>query len=1122
MKALSNEEKWISQRPVLLVGVGGTGCRVAEKIRQTALENQSELSRRLAILGVDTDTGDVDKMRSKHMEMVQLSSHSRVEEILTDGGLNDYLKWHPSASELTWKYLNRDMLTGAGQIRLLSRLAFTENLTTRRSIDSALKKIQIKLFSPSNTLDHPAATGSVDVMVICSLAGGTGSGMFLPLSIYIRNWLESLKLTTYFKGFFLLPGIYKNSSQVPPDQHPNLDTNAYASLKELHSLVQSVTGRHSMPVDFSISKKISAHLAHANDLPFDLVSMFDDSSRGGQALGRNIGVYESMAADCAHQLLLTPIGVNSQSTMDNNILNYIAAERENRTEIYMSMGTSGICYPQDSVEKYLGLRYTLATMDDEWLLPEERYRNEIREHEMQKAAGNSKIKRPKRFQSYIQSVESMATQEEGRGFFSGIKALVERMDDNEEGRATRTYDAFLAAITSEVLKSFRDDDSLRDLYSPTFGVQSKDVFKRNLLKNVNTREMLFSALESAIEERLLSEPRNTIASLWTIGEQSSDEGWKPHHLQYHLLRNKLHPVASRYFLYNLKIALADSLREELKAKASYERTLENLRREFDDPETQDTIETPVSRARDVGATGFWKELIARQKTRFVDDYLAYCDNRTNTLRKSADSAVKVKLYEVLIYHVNALISVYEELFAALEDLKDQLLEETEAEANAYSSALQERDTYIYVAGGKKAKEAMWDELRLHIEDEERAKDVYRSLGETLYGVYKERTEERGRFDQIVITDFKELFQEKVRRDFCQAVVREKYAGYYQMCAVNAAKFDARLEQVSKPAEHLRDLVRLVLQQSNPLVMLEGQDMPRRIWAVSGVNLEALDGTSGAESVLVGGDHNATILANNQFSDTRLSCATFAMRLEASDFSKFALHGEYQVSYQARIDELLQQQFDRPGEATGVFTPHISKDWHKPGMLPEITREIERKRNEQALQAFFLGYAQELFQTRKVNRQERIFFKGRNICPANETALLFALIANPPAVRSILDSSRSVSGSTPVDALATSRNVLKAALIDIGSENKVNSALDTLFALVYGSLVELNPRMTGEGLKNLFVDQLKYKSSLARLKDFTCLEVRVRETVKARIDAALSQFIGGLEQTIAARSEQGKL
>lgn len=1121
MTELTKTNTWISQRPVLLVGVGGTGCRIAEKIKRAAEENGSALSRRMAILGFDTDTADINRMRANNMEAVQLSSHSRVGEILDDPDMEDYLKWHPGTEELTWEYKNRDMLTGAGQIRLLSRLAFTENLTTKRSIDSALKSIQVKLFSAANTSYDPAPTGSVDVMVICSLAGGTGSGMFLPLSIYIRNWFESLELTTYFKGFFLLPGIYKNSSEVPREQHPNMDTNAYASLKELHSLVQSLTGRHTVPIGFSISKKVSPHLSTLKDRPFGLVSLFDDSSRGGQALGRNIAVYESMAADCAYQLLLTPIGPKSASTMDNNILTEIAAAAEKRSEFYMSMGTSGIVYPQESVERYLGLRYTLATMDDEWLLPEERFGNEVREFEINKAAGNTRIKRPKRFQSYIQSIESMAIQEEGRGFFSAIKAQVER-SDAEEGQVLRSYDAYLASITEEVLSTFKDDPSLRDLFSDAFGGQSKDVFKRNLLKNVNTREMLFNSMESAIDERLLHEPRNTIASLWTVGEQSGDEGWKPHHLQYHILRDKLHPVAARYFLYKLKVQLAERLREAQNASSMFERKLDNLRKEFDDPDTKDFVETPVVRARELKSSTFFKELITRQKSRFVDDYLAYCDNRTSALQGKANAAVKEKLYEVLTYHVGAMIEVYEELFTAIEDLKDDLLEETEVEANAYGSPLQERDTYLYVLSSKLAKEALWERLSLTIQDEERAKEVYRSLGETLYGVYKDRTRERNRFERPVPTNFAELFQQKVRRDFCQALVREKYANEYQMCAVDAALLEAELEGREDPFAHVKMLVTRACQQSNPLTVLENEQIPRRIWATNQKNLDAFTSRSKAEEILVGGDHNTTILADDEFIDTRLTCSTFAVSLEAADFSKFAYNGEYQISYQARVDELLRQQYENPGKPTGVFTPHIDCNWHRPGVLPEITPEVEQSRQRLAMESLFLGYAQNLFVSKKVNRKDCIFFAGRNLCADDVNALRSALVATPEVGQHIRESIGQSDIANYLDGLTDSPNLLRAALLDMSADGGAGNALEILLAMAYRKIREQNPRLTTAGLQALFLKTYNYKASLSVLGDFTSREQDVRDMVIATIDSALKQFNLGLEREIAARSVQGKL
>ena len=51
-------------RPTLLVGVGGTGSRIAEGILAQAIENDSSIKGRVRIIALDTDANDIAKLKN--------------------------------------------------------------------------------------------------------------------------------------------------------------------------------------------------------------------------------------------------------------------------------------------------------------------------------------------------------------------------------------------------------------------------------------------------------------------------------------------------------------------------------------------------------------------------------------------------------------------------------------------------------------------------------------------------------------------------------------------------------------------------------------------------------------------------------------------------------------------------------------------------------------------------------------------------------------------------------------------------------------------------------------------------------------------------------------------------
>ena len=61
-----------------------------------------------------------------------------------------------------------------------------------------------------NQLTGEQAQQALRVIVVSSLAGGTGSGLILPVAMYIKNFLTTRfkQSANIMRGFFILPEVF--------------------------------------------------------------------------------------------------------------------------------------------------------------------------------------------------------------------------------------------------------------------------------------------------------------------------------------------------------------------------------------------------------------------------------------------------------------------------------------------------------------------------------------------------------------------------------------------------------------------------------------------------------------------------------------------------------------------------------------------------------------------------------------------------------------------------------------------------------------------------------------------------------------------------------------------------
>lgn len=234
----------------ILIGLGGTGSEVINDFlkitsRYPLKENKFEW--------FVFDSASLDKARLKQL----VKEPQRY--IKSDGFnssrivINDLLKKYPDSNlnDIFPKgdYLRENDISshgGAWEIRKMGFLILLYHIFTsdENIFDKIIKSIS-KYPKRAKEEDDEEKISNIKVFIVNSIAGGTGSGLFLPFSSFLRQQLKNkyikdseFDLTIF--SFLALPNFVAKGLRDPKDDltRNRYQANAYEALLEINSLIQ--------------------------------------------------------------------------------------------------------------------------------------------------------------------------------------------------------------------------------------------------------------------------------------------------------------------------------------------------------------------------------------------------------------------------------------------------------------------------------------------------------------------------------------------------------------------------------------------------------------------------------------------------------------------------------------------------------------------------------------------------------------------------------------------------------------------------------------------------------------------------------------------------------------------
>lgn len=204
-----------SYRRSIYIGIGGLGVQVISKVKEFFNE-KDEILPMIKYLGIDTNNHELQNSNLNNEEQVFLRT---CKPIILFRYQPQRFPWMPDENK---EDINSICDCGSGQIRSNGRFAFEVN---RRIICERLQRYYHELVDIRLEMADIINSPNIDIHVVSSIAGGTGSGIIIELAKMIKEIIPNSNVMGYFfsDSFFQsLPCTW------------NVKANAYATLFELN------------------------------------------------------------------------------------------------------------------------------------------------------------------------------------------------------------------------------------------------------------------------------------------------------------------------------------------------------------------------------------------------------------------------------------------------------------------------------------------------------------------------------------------------------------------------------------------------------------------------------------------------------------------------------------------------------------------------------------------------------------------------------------------------------------------------------------------------------------------------------------------------------------------------
>lgn len=944
----------MNQVPTLVLGIGGIGCKIAAAISDS-LSNEDR--KYVSVIGIDTNVNDLSKLRDKHqMEIIQTSDDMEVSAYLE--AHPEYLEWFPDNN-----FLRKCTMTdGAGQVRTLSRLAFLASVERGRFTPILQEITRIR------KVDGNPHNKNLTVMVVGSITGGTGAGLFLNIPFYIRDLIKSQAgiKRCVIRGMFVGPDILED---VQPSQ-TNKDAvcvNGYTCLKELNAFyMRPAIGKE-------IANNLRLEFYNHNDtsvqnVPYNYLYLVEKSGDLGTMGDARIDEVINYIARVVFVLMFSPVTADALSIEDNFILKLIDKGGMNR---YAGAGMCRLLYPIKTAQEYVTLSVVRDLVQREWMLIDQEF-TALSRAAMAKMVSDSTVKKPELKTSYVEIFEKETLGDHAKLGKFAQEAYIEQ----DSGYISRASE-FIAALDT-MIEELLDSDDVREKEEACKVDDQK-------MKNFSDAEAQISDVWEGMRKyaqyakHLIDTKLNGYADdLFPTSKEIMDfHKDKPECIYQYLA--KVHPVTARFLIYDIINRLEAKI-TELKTEIMGVDLSAYTAEDFDlktegiqgPAEALGTIRDkrhpiwkmlgPVGQA----INGEEKALIKlKRRLREV------CDTHISTTHDYIENSLKYLVSQLVLERMITLADNYTIFFNTVAAKIDRNNENITRLENIHFPYGQDG---IYCSKNAFRKMAtdfllqqsqdLSDETKVAIFEQiylvQSRSYTISSTAETKAAKERRMQEDKKKLEAVFNTAVIETIRSNVIEHgtgIVNLTAREALIKEFELTEQMVPDDPGYADEIQKYAQKR---IATALKVAAPMLTTEGrhEDTELTFIALSPACAETdaelkPDTTETAKFYLPITTANATVIINSEFDDTELACMRLSYNFTIEDLTKYKAGARNSIAYNDRITNLgVKRVFNyNSDEMIVVVNPHLNSHWHEEGFIPSIHGKQRQKDHIDNLKAF---------------------------------------------------------------------------------------------------------------------------------------------------------------------------
>ncbi len=988
---------------ILLIGLGGTGSRVVSKVAKELDRNEIDINNgEICCAVLDTNKNDNEKLSG--IPVYPTSKAMKIRKYFEKYHSSHIGEWSPTSPE----FLEQSMIDGASEHRVKSRIAFMDSYKTK-----VIKDLENKI---NQVLKHNY-NSKIRVMIVSSLSGGTGSGMFIQVALWLRKYLSQSEIT--IRGIFLLPDVFIHTITDIRENDKSWKRhycNAYAAIRELNTLSKiykndlvELTEEIKLDDLFDSSKDINSG-KHVYDFAF----FIDDMDQCGVRLD-TITDYENMVAQLVYMQLFAPMASEMYSEEDNTFLAFSQKEEP----LYGSCGTSKAVYPTENVKEYCELRAAQDSLKGGWKKIDSEINAIKKEREEAERNGIFNMPQLDTQEEYIRIFDQKITVKEDEAgsdrFFLRIANDIknETNDNDLSGEPVILYtdkvDDFYEELISDKIDAEITKNSGTEAYllGDTFKTADHDIDQ--LIRKVKNDELGMEGVLSKFEQDVDTFADNIINLVFPYDMGNVNPNNKC--TIYGLLTktdNKesvfIHPVAARYVIYKL-IKTLDRALDSINLKSSKASALAGGKIVFDNKKTKNTENTPMEYLQ--SKTKY--QNVEKFTDYFEELYVQYINTKINLCEKYEKELLEQRVYRGLKKRLNMLAKQFEYFFNCLGDAQNSI--ESAIKENIKKTNFIDCKTK-YVLGDKDSKEAIYNALDFELDRSD--VNVNKSVVDSVYGsvcakVRPDNDNNKKYKDISLVDSFTEDMRATYRKRMDDNVENKKLVEL-NICSAISKERDLKYKDetydsvLNRYIEELHSMAAPFLVYDDEIINSEAESATTHVKTFWGMAPKIVELYPDLESKL---NVNLELQSSKAYAINELCCYRAVYGLEAVYIPKFneSKDGDYYKYYNYTIEEILRKANDRHAEHALMNTPHLDKRWHN--ILPYVTKQKNSEENLKFYHGFWLAVAYGKLSinnegnfciARKVDAgygnsietDEVIIYKGDNIAKTNVKNLIAAL------------------------------------------------------------------------------------------------------------------------------------